>query len=75
MFHIRKETNTNKKIQILLTRLEIHHLCDKAIICDGELGEFQFVESMDVLLTIRPVIHNVFRRVTIWGGRKKEQDI
>lgn len=48
-----------------LTRLEVHHLSDKAIICDGELGEFQFVQAVDVPLALRPVIHNVLRGVTV----------
>lgn len=44
----------------MLTRFEVHHLSVKSIIRDGELGELQFVESVDVLLALRPVIHNVF---------------
>lgn len=42
-----------------LTRLEVQHLGDKAIICDGELGELQFVQAVDVPLALRPVIHDV----------------
>lgn len=37
---------------VLLTRLEIHHLCNKAIIRDGELGQLQFIEAVDVSLTV-----------------------
>lgn len=43
----------------MLTRFEVHHLSDKPIVCDGELGELQFVQAVDVLLALRPVIHNV----------------
>ncbi len=43
----------------MLTRFEVHHLSDKPIVCDGELGELQFVQAVDVCLTLRPVIHNV----------------
>lgn len=35
-----------------LTRLEVHHLGDKAIVCDGELGELQFVQAVDVPLAL-----------------------
>lgn len=36
----------------MLTRFEVHNLCDKPIVCDGELGELQFVQAMDVSLTL-----------------------
>lgn len=47
------------KQQTTLTRLEVQHLGDKAIICDGELGELQFVQPVDVPLALRPVIHDI----------------
>lgn len=43
----------------MLTRFEVHHLSDKPIVCDGELGELQFVQAVDVSLALRPVIHDV----------------
>lgn len=49
-----------------LTRFEVHHLSVKSIIRDGELGELQFVEPVDVLLALRPVIHDVFWGVAIY---------
>ena len=52
-------TTEEKQRKRLLTRFEVHHLSDKAIVCDGELGELQFVQAMDVFLTLRPVVHNV----------------
>lgn len=48
------------KTKRTLTRFEVHHLSVKSIIRDGELGELQFVEPMDMLLALRPVIHDVF---------------
>lgn len=50
---------TKRKTTWMLTRFEVHHLSDKPIVCDGELGELQFVQAVDVLLALRPVIHNV----------------
>lgn len=41
------------------TRFEVHSLCDKFVVDDGELGQLQFVQPMDVYLTLRPVVHNV----------------
>lgn len=55
-FRQQREVKTTR----ILTRFEVHHLSVKSIIRDGELGELQFVEPMDVLLALRPVIHNVF---------------
>ena len=51
-----KEGNKTK----MLTRFEVHHLGVKSIIRNGELGELQFVEPVDVWLALRPVIHDVF---------------
>lgn len=50
---------TKRKTTWMLTRFEVHHFSDKPIVCDGELGELQFVQAVDVLLALRPVIHNV----------------
>lgn len=50
----------------MLTRFEVHHFSVESIISDGELGELQFVEPMDVLLALRPVIHDVFGRVAVY---------
>lgn len=36
----------------MFTRFEVHNLSDKSIVCDGELGELQFVQPMDVLLAL-----------------------
>lgn len=51
--------NEENKTTWLLTRFEVHYFGIKSIICDGELGELQFVQPMDVLLALRPVIHDV----------------
>lgn len=48
-----------RKTTWMLTRFEVHHLSDKPVVCDGELGELQFVQAVDVSLALRPVIHNV----------------
>lgn len=52
-------TTDERKTTWTLTRFEVHHLSDKPIVCDGELGELQFVQAVDVSLALRPVIHNV----------------
>lgn len=41
-----------RKTRRMLTRFEVHHLSDKPIVCDGELGELQFVQAVDVSLTL-----------------------
>lgn len=58
--------NEENKTTWLLTGFEVHHFGVKSIICDGELGELQFVQPMDVLLALRPVIHDVLRRVAVY---------
>lgn len=42
----------HRKTRWMLTRFEVHHLSDKPIVCDGELGELQFVQAVDVSLTL-----------------------
>lgn len=44
--------NKENKTTWLLTGFEVHHFGVKPIICDGELGELQFVQPMDVLLAL-----------------------
>lgn len=36
----------------MLTRFEVHHLCDKPVVCDSELGELQFIQAVDVSLAL-----------------------
>lgn len=36
----------------MYTGFEVHDLSDKSIVCDGELGELQFVQPMDVSLAL-----------------------
>ena len=61
-----------RKTRWMLTRFEVHHLSDKPVVSDGELGELQFVQAVDVSLALRPVIHNVLWGVTVWSERKKK---
>lgn len=43
---------TTRKTTWMLTRFEVHHLSDKPIVCDGELGELKLVQAVDVSLTL-----------------------
>lgn len=36
-------TVERQKTRQMLTRFEVHDLSDKPIVCDGELGQLQFV--------------------------------
>lgn len=36
----------------MLTRFEVHHLSDKPVVCDSELGELQFIQAVDVSLAL-----------------------
>ena len=38
----------------------------EVVVDDGELGELQLVQPMDLLLILRPVVHYVFRGVAIY---------
>lgn len=51
-FKRQRAGNQRDKTTPTLTRLEVHHLGDKAIVCDGELGELQFVQAVDVPLAL-----------------------
>lgn len=43
---------TKRKTTWMLTRFEVHHLSDKPIVCDGELGELQLVQAVDMSLAL-----------------------
>lgn len=42
-----------------ITRLEVHQLCGEAVAGDGELGQLQLVQPVDLLLVLGPVVDDV----------------
>lgn len=43
---------TTEETTWMLTRFEVHYLSDKPIVCDGELGELQLVQAVDMSLAL-----------------------